>query len=444
MDTLLGLVPVLLLGTGFFYLFRLRGFYLLHPIRCLGTLRTAGAGKGISPMRALSVALAGTLGVGNIVGVAAALYFGGTGAVLWMVIGALVAMVLKYAEVTLALRHRKVKAATSPQKATSVPSGGAFDYMEDCLAAHHRRRAGRMVGGLFAILCLLNAVTMGGILQVNAVAGAMEAGFDLPPLVTGIALAVLCFLVSRGGARRIAALTGKLVPIMTAGFLILCLLVILLRRERVGEALVAVWQDAWSWESAAAGGGGFLFSRAIHYGIMRGLVSNEAGCGTAPMAHVTAENDRPAAQGVFGLVEVFVDTVLLCTVTALAILVSDSGPDAFGADSVRTARAAFSSVLGEGAGTFFSLSILCFGAATVLCWAHYGRSALAYLTGGRGEGMFLFLFSVSLVPGALFAPGLAWSLADGALGVMTIINLAFLCMMHREVEEETGKVFGHK
>ena len=127
MDTLLGLVPVLLLGTGFFYLFRLRGFYLLHPIRCLGTLRTAGAGEGISPMRALSVALAGTLGVGNIVGVAAALYFGGTGAVLWMVIGALVAMVLKYAEVTLALRHRKVKAATSPQKATSVPSGGAFD-----------------------------------------------------------------------------------------------------------------------------------------------------------------------------------------------------------------------------------------------------------------------------------------------------------------------------
>jgi len=246
------------------------------------------------------------------------------------------------------------------------------------------------------------------------------------------------------------------VPFMTAGFLVLCLAVLFLRRERLPATLSAIWQDAWSAKCVGGGIGGFILSRGVRFGVMRGLVSNEAGCGTAPMAHAAAETNSPATQGIFGVFEVFVDTMLLCTVTALAILVSDSGPNACGADAVRTAEAAFSSVLGAWAGRFFSLSILLFGAATVICWSHYGMTCVRYLFphGGTCRGTcrgtccgrwaergYTALFAASLVVGSVAAPTLAWQLADAAIAVMTLLNLLVLLLMHREVEEETFLLF---
>ncbi len=431
MSFLMSAVPFFLFGTGLFYVFRLRGFFLLHPIRCTRLLFTKSRTDGISPFKALTVALAGTLGVGNIVGVASALYLGGPGAVFWMLVSALVAMVLKYAEITLALRHRR----TTPD---GQSYGGAPYYIRDGLTGAGLPGLGKITAALFALLCLLNAVTMGSLLQVNAVAGAMEEGFSVPPLVTGGAVAVLALVTVKGGARRIGALTEKLVPFMTVGFLVACVGILILRRERIPAALTAIWQDALRPISAGAGVGGFLLSKGVRYGVMRGLVSNEAGCGTAPMAHAAADTDLPARQGLFGLVEVFVDTVLLCTVTALCILVSDSGPDAYGTDAVRTASAAFSSVLGKPAGGFFALSILFFGVATVLCWAHYGMTCLTYLSShSAARWIYLVALTVSLIAGAITAPALAWTLADLAIGVMTVFNLAILLLMHREVAEET-------
>lgn len=438
MNAILSAVPIMLFGTGIFYMFRLRGFYWLHPIRCLRALRERPAEGGISSARALTVALAGTLGVGNIVGVASALWLGGPGAVFWMLVSALVAMVLKYAEITLAMRHRRILPPAAEGRPPSY-AGGAPYYMADGLAARGAPRAGRVAAAVFAVLCLANAVTMGGILQVNAVAGAMEEAFSVPPLVVGAGSATLAVVAARGGARRISALTEKLVPIMTVGFLVACFAVIWMRRERVGDALSAVWQDVCAPAGVSGGLAGFLLSRGVRYGAMRGLVSNEAGCGTAPMAHVTADTDSPAKQGLFGIIEVFVDTVLLCTVTALAILVSDSGYTAYGDDAVRTAQAAFSSVLGRGADAFFAISILCFGVATVLCWAHYGSSAVGYLSNRpTAQGVFLGVFAASLVAGAVTAPAVVWNLADVSIGIMTIQNLAVLILMRREVAEETS------
>ncbi len=431
MSVFLSAVPFFLFGTGLYYVLRLRGFFLLHPIRCTRLLFAGGRADGISPFKALTVALAGTLGVGNIVGVASALYLGGPGAVFWMLVSALVAMVLKYAEITLALRHRRV----TPD---GQSYGGAPYYIRDGLSKAGLPRLGKVTAALFALLCLLNAVTMGSLLQVNAVAGAMEEGFSVPPPVTGVAVAILALVTVKGGARRIGALTEKLVPFMTVGFLVACLAVLFLRRERIPAALASIWQDVLHPASAGAGIGGFLLSKGVRYGVMRGLVSNEAGCGTAPMAHATADTDLPARQGLFGLVEVFVDTVLLCTVTALCILVSDSGPNAYGEDAVRTASAAFSSVLGKPAGGFFALSILFFGVATVLCWAHYGMTCLAYLsTRPAARWIYLAVMTASLTVGAVTAPALAWKLADLAIGVMTIFNLMILLLMNREVTEET-------
>lgn len=437
MTVLLSATPILLFGVGLFYILRLRGFYLLHPVRCVRLLFSYKPRGGISPFRALTVALAGTLGVGNIVGVASALYFGGAGAVFWMLVSGLVAMVLKYAEITLALRHRRM---TSEGR----PAGGAPYYLRDGLNRMGFPGLGRAAAVFFALLCLLNALTMGSLLQVNAVAGAMESGFSLPPLLMGIVTALLAVVAVRGGARRISALTEKLVPFMTVGFLVVSLAVLILRRQRIPDAVTAIWQDAFHPQAAGAGVGGFFLSKGLRYGVMRGLVSNEAGCGTAPMAHAAADTDIPARQGLFGLVEVFVDTILLCTVTALCILVSDSGPAAFGEDTVRTAQAAFSSVLGDWAGWFFALAMMFFGVATVLCWAHYGMTCVDYLTAslGRGSRMariaYIGVLAVALVVGSVTAPTKAWSLADGAIALMTVVNLLTLLLLHREVEEETN------
>ena len=436
MSLLLSLTPLFLFFAGGYYLLRLRGFYLFHPLGCMARLFGYHPAEGISPFRALTVALAGTLGVGNIVGVASALYFGGAGAVLWMLVSALVAMILKYAEITLALRHRRYDPA-------GQPVGGAPYYILDGLTRIGLPRLGGFLAALFALLCLVNAVTMGSLLQVNAVAGAMETGFGIPPVATGVGVAILAAVALRGGARRIAALTEKLVPLMTVGFLVACVAVLILRRDRIPRALLAIWTDACHPTTAGAGVLGFLLSKGLRYGVMRGLVSNEAGCGTAPMAHAAAHTDLPARQGLFGLVEVFVDTVLLCTVTALCILGSDSGPDAFGEDTVKTAQAAFSSVLGDFAGGFFALAMLLFGVATVLCWAHYGMTCADYL--GRGSPYPRRLYAVSLtvatLVGAVTAPTLAWSVADTAIALMTVLNLMILLLLHREVEEETRRLF---
>ncbi|MBQ4111509.1 MAG: alanine:cation symporter family protein [Clostridia bacterium] len=435
MSLLMSATPILLFCVGFFYIFRLGGFYLLHPLRCVRLLFTGKRSDGISPFRALTVALAGTLGVGNIVGVASALYLGGPGAVLWMLIAALVAMVLKYAEITLALRHRR----TLPDGSST---GGAPYYMEDCLKQRGFPRAGRCLAVLFAVLCLVNAVTMGSLLQINAVSGAMEEGFSVPPLVTGVGIALLATVTVLGGARRISALTEKLVPFMTVAFLVVTLAVLYLRRERIPGALAMIGRDALNPVGVGGGLVGFLTARGVRFGVMRGLVSNEAGCGTAPMAHASADTDLPARQGLFGLVEVFVDTVLLCTLTALCILVSDSGPAAFGEDVTRTAQAAFSSVLGGWAGGFFALSIFLFGVATVICWAHYGMTCVDYLLPhgrgrGGGKGCYILLLTASLIVGAVATPSLAWGLADVAISLMTLLNLMVLMALHREVAEET-------
>ncbi len=435
MSALMSVVPIFLFGTGFFFIFRLRGFYLLHPLRCLRLLLTRQDAGGISPFRALTVALAGTLGVGNIVGVASALYYGGAGAVFWMLVSALVAMVLKYAEITLAVRHRR-------RCADGFFVGGAPYYIRDGLTERGFPRLGRLAAILFSVLCLVTALTMGSLLQINAVAGALEESFSVPTLVTGSVIAVLAVVAVLGGAKRISALTEGLVPLMTLGFLGVCIAVLVLRRERIPDAIGAILDGVRHPDAAGGGIVGFLVSRGMRYGVMRGLVSNEAGCGTAPMAHAASTVDLPARQGLFGLIEVFVDTVLLCTVTALCILVSDSGAAAFGEDVTRTAQAAFSSVLGDWAGGFFAVSMLLFGAATVLCWAHYGMTCVRYLTEGcRREGLctgiYTVLLAASLTVGAVASPGFAWSLADAAIALMTLVNLLALLLLRKEVAEET-------
>ena len=431
------LTPILLLVSGLYFSFKLNLFYVRHPIKMIRSMLSKPKNGGISPFRAVTLALAGTLGVGNIAGVASSIAIGGFGSVFWMWVSAAVAMVLKYAEIVLAIRHRR--------REGDEYRGGASYYILDFFASKGKGAFGKVLGGVFALLCIVNAVTMGCVIQSNAISTSFEGVTGLPTWIIGAILAILCAIVISGNAKWVSAFSEKTVPIMTVGYVLLSLAVIAARLELLGDALAAIFKDAFAFDSAAGGIIGFAISRGMRAGCMRGLMSNEAGCGTAPTAHAAAECDLPAAQGFWGIFEVFVDTILLCTLTALVIIVSVLGGGdamAFSSDPMMMAIKAFSSVLGGWSEYYMIVSVLLFAFATIVCWAHYGKESVTFVTKRRAPvGMYVILYSLFVFVGALTAPKSAWLAADLALGVMTIINLVILFLMRREIKQETDRFF---
>ena len=432
------ITPILLMASGLYFSFRLKFFYLRHPVKIIRSMLSRPKKDGISPFRAVTLALAGTLGVGNIAGVASSIAIGGFGSVFWMWISALVAMVLKYAEIVLAISHRRISGGEY--------HGGASYYIEDFFSKKLKIGFGKAFGGFFAVLCIVNAITMGGMIQANAVSASFEGVLKIPSWVIGAILAILCIVVITGNAKWISAFSEKTVPLMTAGYILLSVAVLAARREHIGEAFALIIKDAFSFNSAAGGIIGFVLSRGLKAGTMRGLMSNEAGCGTAPTAHASAECESPAAQGFWGIFEVFVDTILLCTLTALVIIVailSGNGEIlAQGANPMMMAIRAYSAVLGGWSEYYMTVSVLLFAFATMICWAHYGKESIAYLTAKKAPvTVYIVLYSLFVFIGAISTPSWAWLAADLALGVMTIINIAVIVPQSGEVKKETEKFF---
>lgn len=415
-------VPLLLLVAGG-YFFAVIGWRIFGaPKRCLRALL---GGNKKSALRALCVALGGTLGVGNIAGVATAIALGGAGAVFWMWVSALFAMLLKFAEIVLALRTRRYD-----EKGRA--HGGAMYYIKEAFEG----RIGKGLAGVFAALCVACAFLLGSVIQSNAAAGAMREVFHLPPLVVGVGIGALAALILACGARRVEDACSLIVPIVCVGFSVASVAVLILRREALPTALGAILAGAFQFESGAAGVLGFFTSRALRYGVARGLISNEAGCGTAPIAHAASHAKFPAEQGLWGILEVFVDTVLLCTMTALVILVS--GVPLSG-EGVGLALAAYGAVLGDAAPPILALSILFFAFATVLCWSHYGAEALFYLTQRKkSRRLMVVLVAVGAVVGSVSASELVWELTDLVIALMAVINIAALVAKRREVIAETA------
>ncbi|MBQ8340941.1 MAG: amino acid carrier protein [Clostridia bacterium] len=423
MQVLTGVIlPLLLLAAGAWFAVTVGRRLIRHPRRCLAAM--GGKEKG-SALRALSVALAGTLGVGNIAGVATAIVLGGAGAIFWMWISACLAMFLKYAEIVLAMRYRQLDASGNPH-------GGAMYYIKVALGG----RGGKVLAAVFAILCFCCSVTLGGVIQSSAAAEAMAVAFDLPPLLIGGVMGVLAAVILARGSERIEQACAALVPFVCLLFSIAAVAVLILRREALPAAFAAIFKGAWNWNSCGAGALGFFTSRALRYGVARGLVSNEAGCGTAPIAHAAAKAKSPAAQGLWGIFEVFIDTVLLCTMTALVILTS--GVPLVGEGGTALAIAAFSAVLGPVASPVLALSVLFFAFATVLCWSHYGAECLLYLT-GKAQTVKWMLLTVllSCTVGAVAAPGILWELTDVIIALMALLNITALLLLRRTVAEET-------
>lgn len=423
-------VPPLLMAVGIFYGFRLRWFHLRHPRLLLSVLAEPSGDGGVSPIRALMLSLAGTLGVGNMVGVAAAVSMGGFGAVFWMWVSALCAMILKYAEIVLAMRHRRYDRAGEPH-------GSAMYYIRDCFAERNHGGVGRVMAAIFAVLCLLNALTMGSAMQVNAIADALSGVCGVSRVGIGVGLAGVVLLVIRKGSGGMMKLTDRLVPLMTVGYGVLSLAAIALRADRLPYVLGRILHEAWMPSAAAGGAVGFLLSDALRYGTVRGMISNEAGCGTAPAAHAVSGCRVPAKQGIWGIVEVFTDTVVLCTLTALVILLYEEVLWCEQDPMMITVRA-YGAALGGFAELFLACAVVCFGLATVICWAHYGLESVRYCTECPwARRCFIWLYGISVLPGAIASTEGIWELADFAVGMMSVINLTVLCLMNREVKRET-------
>ncbi len=413
------ILPLLLLLAG--------GYFLVVLLPHIHRPHKGGTARGKGGVGALTVALAGTLGVGNIAGVASAIALGGAGAIFWMWVSAILAMALKYAEVVLAVRTRRFDQ-------NGQAHGGAPYYMQRALPG----RTGRVLGLAFAALCFVCSLTLGGVMQSAAAAEAIAQAFSLPPISVGIALGVGATLILWFGAKGVERACTLLIPFVCAIFSVASLVAVFLGRAMLPAAIDAVFAGAWSFESGAGGVVGFLSSRAVRYGVARGLVSNEAGCGTAPIAHAAAKTDSPVRQGLWGVVEVLVDTVLLCTLTALVILVSGVEPVPGG--GMRYALGAYGALLGPIAAPFLAGAVFLFAFATVLCWSHYGTESLRVLTGREKHPKALFVLVLgACVWGAVAAPRTVWDITDLVLGSMAILNITALFLLRGDVVGETRR-----
>lgn len=419
-------LPAILLFVGAALGYRMRFFYIIHPLRLCRSIRDSSDGGGISPFRALSVALAGTLGVGNISGVASAIACGGAGAVFWMWVCAFLVMSVKYAEVYLAQLYKKPDGSGG-----SV--GGAMYYISEGMSPLIGKRIASAVGSAFAVLIAANSVLTGSIVQVEAATGVITELFSgIPPLICGAVFAIFATVTAAGGLKYASELTVRLIPFLSALYILISLVCIIHSSSALPHALRSIFTDALTPDAAAGGVFGFAVNSGIRYGVTRGIFSNEAGCGTAPSAHAAANAKSPHCQGCLGIFEVFADTVILCTMTALVILTSGIAPSENGTVS---ALAAFSASGGGECGAVIGVSVILFALATVVSQGYYGLGAVQYLSAStRCRRGYISVLAASAVVGSVISASLMWQVADLIIALMTAVNTSVVFILRRQVK----------
>ena len=417
---------IMSLRTGFFQ-FGHFGYWMKNTIGAIFTNKNITAhtekeDKAISQFQSLCTALAATIGTGNIVGVATAIISGGPGSIFWMWVMAILGMMTNYSENVLGIFYRRKNAA-------GEWSGGAMYYLSDGLGSKKGcKKLGRVLAVLFACFCVLASFGIGNMSQINSIAGNMNAAFQVPNLVTGILLMVLSALVILGGLKRVAAVTEKVVPVMALFYIVGALTVVLTHVTSLPAAFVSIFKGAFAMKAAGGGVLGYGVSRAITWGFKRGAFSNEAGLGSSVMVHSSSNVKEPVQQGMWGIFEVFADTIVVCTLTALVILTSgfvdlDTGHMLTDVQGSALVGQAFSTVFGAFGPKFIAVAILLFAYSTVLGWSHYGTKAFEYLFGTRASRGYQLVFVVMVVVGATMKLDLAWDLSDTFNGLMMIPNL---------------------
>jgi AGCS family alanine or glycine:cation symporter len=408
-----GPMIVLLMGTGLL-LTILTGVvqfrklpYALNEV--LGKVFSRGEGQGsVTPFQAVATALASTVGVGNIAGVATAIFIGGPGALFWLWVSGLLGMCTKYAEIVTAMQYRE-------PDATGTMRGGAMYTLKKGFGLP-------WLGAAFALLTSLAAFGIGNMVQANSVAGSLEASFGIAPQWTGIAMVVLTAVVIVGGITRIGEFTSVLVPFMAILYLGGGIAVLIRYAAEVPHALALVFEGAFTGTAATGGFAGSTMMLALRYGVARGLFSNEAGLGSAPMVHAAAQTDHPVRQGLYGIFEVFVDTILICTVTGLVVLVT--GEWSSGLNGAALSAKAFETGLpGTWGHIIVTGGIVLFAYSTVIGWSYYGETGIVYLLGARATVPYRILWLIFIYFGAVGSLQVVWGVADTLNGLMALPNL---------------------
>ena len=419
MICIIGVGLLLSIRTGFL---QIRKFPYAMKVTIGRMLRKRDASDGaLTPFQAVCTALAATVGTGNIAGVAGAIAIGGPGAVFWMWISAILGMCTKFSEVTLAVHFRE-------KNADGELVGGPMYYIKNGLKEHWR-----WLAYLFAAFGVLTVFGTGNATQVNTITTAIDSALfnygiiaedsvGTLNLVIGIVLAILIGLILLGGIKRIGQVTEKLVPFMAVIYIILALGVVILNYKNIPTVFASIFKGAFSPASVTGGAVGSFFM-SMKKGVSRGIFSNEAGLGTGSIAHACADTRKPVKQGFFGIFEVFVDTIVICTLTALVILCSGV-PVGYGdAAGAELTISGFTSTYGSWVSIFTAVAMCCFAFSTIIGWGLYGTRCVEFLLGNKANKPFMVLYALVAIVGATMELGLMWNIAETFNGLMVIPNL---------------------
>ena len=446
-------LPCAILG-GLFLTIRNGGVQFLHfghamknTVGKMFQKQEAGAGA-VTPMQAVTTALSATVGTGNIVGTTQAIAMGGYGAVLWLWLAALVGMVTKYSEIVLAIKYRE-------RDAKGDWVGGPMYYISKGLGG-----GWKWLAGLFAVFAILASFGIGNMSQVNSITGSVIGAFAAFTTVTagvesalkwlmGIVLALLIAVILLGGIKRIGAVTEKLIPFMSVFYIIFAIVVIGAHIGNVPDAFVKIFSTAGAIASisGAVGGAasGIVLKQTIIWGLRRSAFSNEAGLGSAAIAHAAADTKGPVNQGLYGIFEVFVDTIVICSLTALAIICSGVSIEFGTRPGSEIITAALATVFGgKFAALFVAVALALFAFSTVLGWSLYGTRCVQYLFGHKAVRVFQVIFIAVVVVGCVSPLSFVWDVADTFNGLMAIPNFIGLFALSGVVAAETKKYFSNK
>ena len=404
--------------TGFFQLFGIKkwvGETIVSAFINRKTNKTDN--NSVSQFGALTSALAACLGTGNIIGVATAICSGGPGAVFWMWVSAVLGMMTCCCENILGIKYRA-------KNSEGRWVGGPMYYIEKGLGM-------KDLAGAYAVFLTLASFGMGNMTQANSVSQGLS-GFGVPSVASAVVLCVLSAFSVSGGLKRITAISEKLIPFLTAAFVAMCFIVIASNSENILPCFKSVIKEAFTVKAVS----GFGMAKAMRYGISRGVFSNEAGLGSSAIIHASADCDCPAKQGMWGILEVFIDTVFMCTVTAAAVLTSGIWSPQTSLNGAELCSAVFESVLGKTGGYFLNGSICLFAFATLVAWSYYGKSGAEYLFGAKGGKIYNVIYICVIFVGAVTKLETVWSISDTFNGLMAIPNIFALLMMSKEATNE--------
>ncbi|MGP1450644.1 MAG: alanine/glycine:cation symporter family protein [Wolinella sp.] len=417
---------VMLVGTGIYLTILLRGvqFWALPRAFKLIFYKEHGSEGEISHFAALTTAMAATVGIGNIVGVATAISMGGPGAVFWMWVTGLVGMSTKYAEAVLAVKYR--------QKGAMGYKGGPMYYISEGLGL-------KWLGSLFAIFTVFACFGIGNMTQANAISQALLSSFDIQTWQSGFVMMVLTSLVILGGIKSIGKFTAFLVPFMIIIYVGTAITVLVMQADNIPDVLGDIFYYAFNPHAASGGFAGAMIAAAIRYGLARGVFSNESGLGSAPIAAAAAKTNDPVKQALVSMTQTFIDTIVVCTMTAIVIL---SAPQWLaGVSAGELTLKSFEHYLGGfGAGVVI-LSTVLFGYSTILGWSYYGEKAFEFLFGHKRIKLFRAIFVSFIIVGAMIKLDFVWNFSDMANGLMALPNLIALLLLSKVVKEETKRYF---